>query len=102
MPTVTSISHHEGHAAGKQTLTISGTSLDGKNVSVTVDGISCTVESISETELTCKTGEKTIDPEAIAPSYYVGQQGVNRYNFDRHGYSYNLHASWRNAITDYP
>jgi hypothetical protein len=43
MPTVSDISHNTGYAEGGQTMTITGTSLDGTNVSVTVDGISCNV-----------------------------------------------------------
>ena len=51
MPTVSGISANAGHAEGGQTLTISGTSLDGETVSVTVDDEPCTVdvESISKT-----------------------------------------------------
>ena len=51
MPTVSGISANAGHAEGGQTLTISGTSLDGETVSVTVDGEPCTVDdsSISKT-----------------------------------------------------
>ena len=43
MPTITEISKNEGYAAGGQTLTIDGTSLDGDNVSVRVDGEVCEV-----------------------------------------------------------
>ena len=43
MPTVGTISHSEGHAEGGQLMTITGTSLDGAAVSVTVDNIACDV-----------------------------------------------------------
>ena len=51
MPTISGISANAGYAEGGQTLTISGTSLDGETVSVTVDGETCTVDvdSISKT-----------------------------------------------------
>ena len=94
MPTVSAISHNEGYAVGGQTLTITGTSLDGAAVTVTVDGLACEVQTISVTELTCITSAKTIDPDAVAPLSYIGQQGLNRYRYG----AADLHRSWRPLI----
>lgn len=47
LPTVSAVSHNEGFAEGGQLLTITGTSLDGTTVSVTVDDLACAVQSIS-------------------------------------------------------
>ena len=41
MPTVSSVSQNFGYAQGGQDLTIMGTSLDGEEVSITVDGLLC-------------------------------------------------------------
>ena len=94
MPTVSSISHNAGHAEGGQLMTIQGTSLDGAAVTVTVDDIPCSVQSISQEEVTCLTGKKTIDPNAQRPASYIGQQGLNLYSFSEH----QSHDDWRNEI----
>ena len=47
MPTITSISANQGTSEGGQTITIDGTSLDGKEVLVYIEGIACSVQSIS-------------------------------------------------------
>ena len=86
MPTVSAISHNAGHAEGGQLLTITGTSLDGDTVTVTVDDLACDIESISQTELTCTTSKKTIDLGASTPVSYIGQQGLNLYGFGSGNY----------------
>ena len=72
MPTVSSVSHTEGFAEGGQELTITGTSLDGTSVSVMVDDQECAVRSVSQTEVTCTTAKKSVDPNAAVPASYIG------------------------------
>ena len=57
-PTITEVSSTTGYATGGQFVTFKGTSLDGDNVSVEMDGVECKVLSVSESEVTCRTGEK--------------------------------------------
>jgi hypothetical protein len=86
MPTVSSISSHQGFAEGGQELTITGTSLDGDAVTVTVDGLPCKdVKKIGTTGLTCTTSEKVIDPNEEAPLSYIGQQGLEYKYRPHHG-----------------
>ena len=75
-------------------LTITGTSLDGDSVVVTVDDTPCDVKSISQTEITCLTGKKIIEPNAQIPASYIGQQGLNYYAFSGTHY----HDGWRSLI----
>ena len=72
MPTVAEISAQEGYAEGGQELVIKGTSLDGHEVSVTVDGLPCEVNSISQSELTCSTAKKEISDTDPTPASYIG------------------------------
>ena len=98
-PTVSSISSNSGFAEAGQSLTITGTSLDGSAVTVTVDGLPCTVDSVSDTTVTCTTTKKVIDPAAVAPASYVGAQGLTRYVFGNHG---GWHNEWKSKIdTEY-
>ena len=92
MPTVKSISQSQGYAEGGQTLSITGTSLDG-DVTVTVDGVPCSVESTSQREVTCTTGKKDLSAVVTTPSSYVGQQGLNRYIIDG-----KKHNDWRGKV----
>ena len=43
LPTITTVDYNTGFAAGGQTLTLTGTSLDGNVVTVTIDGVPCDV-----------------------------------------------------------
>lgn len=54
-PKIESISASSGYTDGGQTLTIAGQGLQGDSVSVTVDDVTCDVESVSETAITCRT-----------------------------------------------
>ena len=56
LPSVTGVSSSEGYTTGLKELTITGTSLDGSNVLVEVDGNACNVTSVSESEIKCKPG----------------------------------------------
>jgi hypothetical protein len=94
MPTVSSTSHNNGHAEGGQLMTITGTSLDGDAVTVTVDDIECSVKSISQTSVTCLTGKKSIDQNFQYPPSYIGQQGLNLYAFE----GGNHHDNWRTLV----
>lgn len=93
-PTISEVSSTAGHAAGGQVVTFKGTSLDGKAVQVEVDGVECRVLSVAETEITCETGEKILDPGAVAPLSHVGGQGLTRYNIARAGWG----LDWRSAL----
>lgn len=76
MPTVSSISHNQGYAEGGQEISITGTSLNGDNVTVTVDGLPCEdVQKVGTTGLTCRTSKKN-NPNAPSPDAYIGQQGL--------------------------
>ena len=98
MPTVSSVSHDYGYGEGSQTLTIEGTSLDGDDVTVTVDDLTCELVSYSETQIICKTAKKVIDPNEVSPDAYVGQQGLTRYVFNSTNKSW--HTAWRDHIAD--
>jgi len=56
--TLTSVSPARGGTGGQTLLTINGTNFPNSinSVSVTIAGVSCTVQTISSTSLTCKTG----------------------------------------------
>ena len=75
-------------------MTITGTSLDGTTVTVSVDGITCDVQTVSLTEVTCITAEKVMNPAAGTPVSYIGQQGLNRYWFGQGS----PHSTWRTMI----
>lgn len=96
-PTVSAISDYDGSSMGGQDLKITGTSLDGATVTVTVDGLPCEVKSTSTAEIICTTSAKVIDPLAVAPISYIGSQGLTRYFF---GNSNGMHDTWRNNIDD--
>lgn len=59
--TVTSVSPQFGTSAGGETLTITGTNF-GASVSVHIDGIECTVQSQTATQITCETGLRATPP----------------------------------------
>lgn len=80
-PSMHSLNYHQGYLTGGQRLVINGTSLNGNNVTVTVDGYPCTVESATNTEIVCITGENTGTVTSPIAPYYVGQQGLQYYNF---------------------
>lgn len=61
MPTVKSLSSNSGFANGGQNLTITGTSLDGA-VTVTVDGLPCTVREVTSSYVVCTTTLKEMPP----------------------------------------
>ncbi len=64
MPSIDSISYNEGYATGGQVLTITGSALDGTNVSIVVDGLVCDVLTVDKEELTCRTRAKPMpEPE---------------------------------------
>ena len=48
LPSVTAVSSSEGYTTGFKELTITGTSLDGSNVAVEIDGNACNVTSVTE------------------------------------------------------
>ena len=97
LPTVTSVEPTFGYANGGQDITITGTSLDGDTVTVTVDGLPCEVKSTSLNEVVCTTTAKSIDPDAEFPLSYIGSQGLTRYVFGNKG---GWHSSWRDHMDD--
>ena len=58
LPRIDEISPAFGSLAGGQELTISGWGITGQVVEVEVDGVPCTVQSSSATQIKCITGEK--------------------------------------------
>lgn len=92
MPTVDTVSMSQGFAEGGQTLVIKGTSLDG-DVTVTVDGVPCAVQSVGRREVTCVTGKKDLSIVTATPTSYAGQQGLTRYRF-----SGNRKSTWRDMV----
>jgi len=60
LPTITNIDNNMGSTAGGQLLTITGTSLDDPNATVLVDGSPCTIQTVSESTITCETTPKTL------------------------------------------
>ena len=73
MPSVTAIDYDTGYATGGQTLTITGTSLDGTDVKVEAHGEICDVKTITLDKVTCVTRGKVL-PVAPDPNnpYYIG------------------------------
>ena len=63
-PSIEEISHSTGYATGGQTLTLTGTSLDGDNVSVIVDGEICEVKTIEKEQIVCVTKSKDMTSPA--------------------------------------
>lgn len=57
-PTITSISSNTGYTTGGQNFTISGNSLNGTNVYITVDGVNCSIIEHGLSDITCVTGAK--------------------------------------------
>ena len=97
-PTITEVSSTTGYAKGGQVVTFKGTSLDGDTVSVEMDGVECKVLSKSETEVTCKTGEKDTSSSGTPPPAFIGMQGLTRYNFERWSWSPD-HDTWRTRLS---
>lgn len=80
VPSIETISASGGYTTGQQQLVITGYSLDGSAVSVSVGGVDCPLSSITETELVCTTQETVLDGSASAP--YLGQHGVHHVTVD--------------------
>ena len=53
LPSIQSVSASEGYTSGGKEIVITGTSLDGSEVSVDVDGTACDITELSESALTC-------------------------------------------------
>ena len=94
LPSIDTISHSSGYTNGNQVLTIAGKAFDGDVVTVTVDGVTCDLISVTKYEIKCRTRPKTDD--TAASSYYVGQHGWRRYLFD--GNRNTGHNDWRNYV----
>ena len=60
VPSVTAIDYKTGYATGGQVLTITGTSLDGTDIKVKVDGEVCDVQTIEQDQITCITRSKVL------------------------------------------
>lgn len=88
-PTVTSISPVSGFSG--DTLTITGSNLNGGAVTVTLDGVDCTVNTNSGTQIQCTLGSHATG--AVPVSVYVA--GLGRSNTDQ-SFEYQLSL---NSIT---
>lgn len=58
-PRIDSISKSQGYISGGQVLDITGVGLKGTDVQVTIDGVACSVQSVTAELIRCKTGEAT-------------------------------------------
>ena len=56
---IESLSAQTGYTTGGQVLNINGYGLKNQDISVTIDGIPCTVTSNSSDQITCLTGAKS-------------------------------------------
>lgn len=78
LPSIHEISTSTGFTSGGQTLRLTGYGLLDENVSVMVDGVPCEIKTNTNKEITCVTGPKPENPGFVAPTRYVGQQGVHK------------------------
>ena len=78
MPAISGISASGGYTSGEQELTITGTSLNGTNIAIEVDGSPCTVKSSGIQEIKCVTSQKSVGSSG---STFVGQHGLRHKNY---------------------
>lgn len=55
-PKIDSLSHNSGYTGGGQILTVMGHGLNGTDITVVVDGVTCLVQFASNDKITCETG----------------------------------------------
>ena len=63
-----------------------------------MDGVECKILSVSESEVTCRTGEKVASSSSTPSPAYIGMQGLTRYNFEKWAWNPD-HDSWRSRLT---
>lgn len=76
VPVIFNLSSHVGYTSGSQNLTIHGHGFNNENVSVTVDGVSCTVTDYQEESVSCEVQPKTEPSLENVPQ--VGSNGIRR------------------------
>ena len=76
-PKITSVNPKKGGTAGGTLLTITGTGFgsDNAQVQTSIMGVECTVESVSDTEIVCKTGAFPRDQDQVPTNPFVNING---------------------------
>lgn len=81
VPVIFNMSSHVGYTSGSQNLTIHGHGFNSDNITVTVDGVPCTVTNNQEESVSCEVQPKT-EPSPVNitsdNSTYVGSNGIRR------------------------
>ncbi|KAL6460366.1 hypothetical protein MHYP_G00303320 [Metynnis hypsauchen] len=74
-PIITNVSPRRGGTAGGTVLTVSGSGFSGGNISVTIAGSVCDVQSVNETQVICVTNAQPTS-QLTKVRVLVGDQGV--------------------------
>lgn len=76
VPAIFNLSSNVGYTSGHQNLTIHGHGFNNDNITVTVDGVDCTVTSYQETSVSCEVQPKSAPSVGGVPQ--VGSNGMRR------------------------
>ena len=74
-PRIDEVNFDTGYITGGQNIKIYGHGFNGTNVSVTIDGVACDVNSVESSEIQCTTSVK--ESESVL-GYQPGQPGMER------------------------
>lgn len=77
VPVIFNISKNVGYTSGHQNLTIHGHGFNSDNITVTVDGVNCTVTNSQEDAVSCEVQPKSAPSDANS-SAFVGSNGIRR------------------------
>jgi len=107
VPVIFNMSSHVGYTSGSQNLTIHGHGFNSDNITVTVDGVPCTVTNTQVESVSCEVQPKTeptpIDitlVENTTSTYvssnlsYVGSNGIRRKYWFRHNLNWDRMDSY--------
>jgi hypothetical protein len=75
-PTITAITPRYGNVVGNELVTITGTNFVDGSTHVKIDGITCAVQSVSATQITCLTGSRPGDQPNPSFVVFVDGSGI--------------------------
>jgi hypothetical protein len=73
-PVISSIVPRYGKVSGNEVITITGTNFVNGSTFITIDGVSCTPQTITANQITCLTGSRPFDEPN--PSFIVRVNGL--------------------------
>jgi hypothetical protein len=78
-PRIKTVTYNTGYTTGSQAIKITGVSLNGTNIDVSIDGVNCTITDTGLDYINCVTGSSA----AVSPvGYQPGQPGMTQIQTD--------------------